>query len=259
MFARALRSASLLLAGAALTACWEDARLAEPDDDIRLASEGRLQATPTAPTKTAAPGLRVERLSATGRTFGLYVPSTYRPDTPAPVIFMLHGRGDTGGEGIALNFQQIAEDAGVVLVAPNSRGPTWDLILGEVGFDVAFIDGILRWTFDNINVDPARLTLGGFSDGGTYATWLGLRNGALFAKLAVFSGCATVPSGRRGQPRLYVTHGITDSAFPIDDCSRTLVPGLTERGYSVQYQEYEAGHIIPIEVADQVFAWIAGT
>jgi phospholipase/carboxylesterase len=260
MFVRPLRSLVVLLVSVSLAACWEDVQSTEPSDELIQAADGRLLATPAAPTKTATPGLRQERLSTTGRTFGLYVPTTYRPDTPAPVIIMLHGRGVTGGgEGIALNFQEIAETAGVVLVAPNSRGDTWDLILGEVGFDVAFINGVLRWTFDNINVDPARLTLGGFSDGGTYATWLGLRNGALFAKIAVFSGCSTVPGGRRGTPLMFVTHGVTDSAFPIDDCARTLVPGLRERGYDIRYLEYEAGHIIPFEIADQVFAWIAGS
>ncbi len=257
MFARQLRPLACLLVGASLAACWDDVQSTSPNDDLQQAANGRLQTTPTAPTRTVTPGLSAPRLSETGRTFGLYVPTTYTPDTPTPVIFMLHGRGSTGGEGIAVNFQQIAEAAGVVLVAPNSRGDTWDLILGEVGFDVAFIDGVLRWAFDHINVDPARLTLGGFSDGGTYATWLGLRNGTLFPKIAVFSGCANVPGGRRGQPVLFVTHGITDSAFSIDACARSLVPGLRERGYAVQYLEYDAGHIIPVDVADQVFAWIA--
>jgi len=107
-------------------------------------------------------------------------------------------------------------------------------------------------------VDPARLTLAGFSDGATYATWLGLRNGTLFGKLAVFSGCATLPTGRVGTPTIYVTHGRNDTAFPIDDCAQVLVPGLVERGYATEYLEYDGGHIIPIDVADLVFAWIAG-
>jgi phospholipase/carboxylesterase len=159
---------------------------------------------------------------------------------------------------IAFDFQRFADSAGVIVVAPNSRSVTWDLILQDVGFDVAHIDGVLRWVFDHINVDPARLTLAGFSDGATFASWLGLRNGSLFGKLAVFSGCATLPTGRVGTPTIYVTHGRNDTAFPIDDCAQVLVPGLVERGYTTEYLEYDGGHIIPIDVADLVFAWIAG-
>ncbi len=249
-----VRSFAFLLA-CALGACWDDPPAA-PDEGVQQAANGRLQAVYTAPTKTVEPGLRTVQLSATGRPFGLFVPETYDPAVPAPVIFLLHGRGGSG-EGITLDFQGIADRAGVIVVAPNSRSTTWDLIMGEVGFDVAFIDGVLRWTFDNINVDPTRLTLGGFSDGATYSTWLGLRNGGVFSRLAIFSGCANVPGGRVGSPLLYVTHGITDSAFPIDSCSRALVPALRERDYTVEYLEYEAGHIIPIDVGDVVFEWIA--
>jgi phospholipase/carboxylesterase len=252
------RSLSLLALAAVLAGCWDDAdRTAGPDPDIELARQGRLQATPAQPTRSIAPGLSVQRLSETGRPFGVYVPASYSSTVPAPVVVMLHGRGQSG-EALAFDFQRFADTAGVIVVAPNSRSVTWDLILQDVGFDVAFIDGVLRWTFDHINVDPARLTLAGFSDGATYATWLGLRNGSLFGKLAVFSGCATLPTGRVGTPAIYVTHGVNDTAFPIEDCAQLLVPGLLERGYSTEYLAYDGGHIIPIAVADTVFAWIAG-
>jgi phospholipase/carboxylesterase len=235
--------------------CWDDPPAA-PDPDLIEAANGRLQATFAAPTQSVTLGTSAIQLSSTGRFFGLYVPSTYNPAVPTPVIVMLHGFNGSG-EQTVLDFRDVAERAGAVLVAPNSRGQTWDLILNNVGFDVAFIDGIMRWTFDHVNVDPTRLTLGGFSDGATYATWLGLRNGALFPRVAVFSGCATVPTGRRGTPKLFVTHGLVDSAFPIDNCSRPLVPGLRERGYSVEYREHELGHVVPIIIADEIFAWVA--
>jgi phospholipase/carboxylesterase len=243
---------ALLLAG-----CWDRQTTTAPSDALQQAANGRLQAQRVAPTQGIAPGLRSERITPTGRPFGVYVPATVDATQPTAVLVLLHGRGGSG-EGIAIDFRQMADTAGLVIVAPNSRGPTWDLILNDVGFDVAFIDGVLKWTFDRVNVDPARLTLGGFSDGATYATWLGLRNGQLFSKLAVFSGCATLPTGRVGTPKLYVTHGTTDAAFPIDDCARVLVPGLTERAYDVRYLEYTGGHIVPVEVADSVFSWIVG-
>lgn len=246
----------VLFLSLAVGACWDDPVTAStPDPELVAAANGRLLATFAAPTKTITPGIKSLQLSAEGRAFGVYVPTTYDPTTPSPVVVLLHGFNGSG-EGIALEFRAIAERTGVVIVAPNSRGQTWDLILNNVGFDVAHINGILRWTFDNINVDPARFTLSGFSDGGTYATWLGLRNGELFARIGVFSGCATLPGGREGSPRIYLTHGVADSVFPIDNCARPLPAGLRERGYTVEYREHPLGHIIPLDVADSLFTWV---
>ncbi len=250
---------AVLLLSLALGACWDDPVTASTVDPALIeAANGRLRTTIAAPTKTITPGIKSLQLSAEGRAFGVYVPTTYDPATPAPVVVLLHGF-NASGEGITLEFRDIAERAGVVVVAPNSRGQTWDLILNNIGFDVAHIDGIMRWTFDHINVDPTRLTLSGFSDGGTYATWLGLRNGALFAKIGVFSGCATVPTARRGTPRVFLTHGVADSVFSIDTCARPLPAALRGQGYTVEYLEHELGHVIPIGVADALFAWAAGT
>jgi phospholipase/carboxylesterase len=253
----ALRTIALVSFSVALTACWDDIeRTAGPDPDLELARQGRLQTTPALPTRSVPAGLSTQRLTENGRPFGVYVPQGYAAGVPAPLVVMLHGRGQSG-EAMAFDFQRFADSSGVVVVAPNSRAVTWDLILQDVGFDVAHLDGVLRWVFDHINVDPARLTLAGFSDGATYATWLGLRNGTLFGKVAVFSGCATLPGGRVGRPAIYVTHGLNDTAFPIAGCAKLLVPGLVERGYATEYVEYDGGHLIPVEVADDVFDWIA--
>lgn len=62
--------------------------------------------------------------------------------------------------------------AGIILLAPDSRGATWDDLpaaQGSFGPDVAFINAALAQTFALYNVDAARLGIQGFSDGATYA------------------------------------------------------------------------------------------
>ena len=56
-------------------------------------------------------------------------------------------------------------------------------------------------------VDPARLVIGGFSDGASYALSLGLINGQLFRKVAAFSPGFVVTGEPEGKPRVFISHG----------------------------------------------------
>ncbi len=63
-----------------------------------------------------------------------------------------------------------------MLLAPDSRGATWDALPaqdGAFGPDVAFISAALAETFAQYNVNAATLGIQGFSDGATYALGLG--------------------------------------------------------------------------------------
>lgn len=60
-----------------------------------------------------------------------------------------------------------------ILLAPDSRGRTWDFILGDYGPDVRFIDRALDHVFKRYNVHPGHIGIAGFSDGASYALSLG--------------------------------------------------------------------------------------
>ncbi len=105
-----------------------------------VASRGRLLARPTPPPSdtTAPTGLRPLGLGS--RRDGLiYVPTGYRATEEAPLALMLHGAGGDARSGIS-PFLNLADDAGLVLLAPESRGRTWDVLVGDYGPDVEFID-----------------------------------------------------------------------------------------------------------------------
>jgi len=149
--------------------------------------------------------------------------------------------------------------AGVVVLAPDSRGGTWDAIRGEFSDDVAFIGKALEKAFDAVAVDPARLTIAGFSDGATYALSLGLINGALFRRIAAFSPGFVVDGPPAGKPKIFMSHGTNDPILPIAQCSRAIVPVLNARGYDVTFREFNGGHEIPASVQAEGLGWIAAT
>lgn len=253
------RNAALLCAGV-LVAC--DSPPTDPVDPPELSS--RLTARVVAPTVAfSGTGLSVQEFTEGGRDFGLYIPSTYDPQTTWPLTVLLHGSGSSGEE-IALNFQTYAEAAGIVVLAPNSYSVTWDLIaFPQTPYivDRPYIDNMLKWAFDRIAVDPARVSISGFSDGAIYSMWLGLKNGDLFSRVAAFSPCVRVPSIRTGTPAVFVSHGLDDSVRNINTCSRSITEDLIEAGYNVQYVEYPSpegnGHYMTPEVITQGMTFLA--
>jgi phospholipase/carboxylesterase len=59
---------------------------------------------------------------------------------------LLHGAGGAARRVIDNNRAR-AEEFGVIVLAPESRGMTWDIVRGEFGEDVRFIDRALDRLF----------------------------------------------------------------------------------------------------------------
>jgi predicted esterase len=171
-----------------------------------------------------------------------------------PLALMLHGAGGVAQHGLA-QLRDFADNAGLILLAPESRRETWDVIFGEYGPDIAFIDQALAQTFERYAIDPARLAIGGFSDGASYALSVGITNGDLFTHVIAFSPGFVAPADQQGMPRLFISHGSHDTVLPIEMCSRRIVPQVERAGYPVQYHEFDGPHTVPLEIAQAAVTW----
>jgi phospholipase/carboxylesterase len=220
-----------------------------PDQDAHL--EARPSALSSA--KSPAPGESALGLGSV-RDGLLYVPRGYDSGRPAPLAVMLHGAG-RDAQRMRSTFP-LADELGLVIVAPDSRGRTWDAIEGRIGPDVEFIDAALRSVFARIRVNPARVAMGGFSDGASYALGLGLANGDLVSHVIAFSpGFVTSPF-RRGKPAVFISHGTQDVVLPINNTSRVIAPRLRAAGYDILYREFDGPHQLLPEIAREAFAWL---
>jgi phospholipase/carboxylesterase len=216
-----------------------------------LDSSGRIAVRPAAGTTTTAEGSKRLGLD-TGRDALLQVPADVKG--PLPLLVLLHGAGGSG----ARMLQRIApavDAAKIAVLAPDSREPTWDAISGDFGEDVQFLNRALERVFATVAVDPARVTLGGFSDGATYALSLGLINGDVFPRVIAFSPGFVVRGDTHGQPRFFISHGTSDPILPIDGASRQIVPALRDRGYEVTYREFDGKHEVPPAIATEAMTW----
>lgn len=257
-FIRAATAACAALAGAACrrepVPKVESVREPTPAGSGGLAAEGQLASRPSTPTTGIVPGLHSLGL-ARDRDVLLYVPTGYRADRPAPLAVMLHGAGGTAEQGMSL-LRDLADESGLVVLAPWARRDTWDVLRGGFGPDVAFIDAALAATFQRCAVDPARVAAGGFSDGASYALSIGLTNGDLFTHVIAFSPGFIAPASEIGKPHCYVSHGTRDKVLPIDQCSRRIVPALQRAGYAVRYHEFDGPHTVPPDIAREAVRWL---
>jgi len=222
------------------------------------ATRGRLESRPLAsvPKDAAAfgPGLHPLGL-ATERDGLVYVPASAPVDEAAPLIVLLHGAGGEA-EGMLALLREAADDSGAILLIPESRRQTWDVITRRYGPDVAFIDLALERLFAHRRIDPARIAIAGFSDGASYALSLGLINGDLFTHILAFAPGFMAPTDRNGRPRIYISHGVEDRVLPIDACSRRIVPQLRRGRYPVHYREFPGGHTVPPDIAREGMAFL---
>ena len=239
----------MALGGLAAVGCSDSPTRSEFDGN------GRLTAQVTAPTSALGPGVHALGLGSP-RDGVLFLPTSYDPATPITLVLMLHGAGGTGA-AIGTAFEALAESAGVAVIAPDSRYRTWDAVLDDFGPDVKFIDAALAATFARVNVDPARLTIAGFSDGASYALALGVSNGNLFRRIIAFSPGFLYARSTQGKPPIYLAHGTSDPILPIASTSRVIAPALESAGYTVDYHEFDGGHVIKQSLAEDALAWAA--
>jgi phospholipase/carboxylesterase len=229
--------------------------LDRPDVPVRSAHlAARLTVRPldAASLPPLAPG--AHRLGLGRRRDGLlFVPKSLsaRGTTVGLVVF-LHGNGN-GGDWSVEATAASAEREGVLVLAPSSRGNTWNR--REFGRDVAFIDAALAKVFDHFAIDPRRLVLAGYSDGATFALEVGLANGDLFSHVVALAAEKLLPAPRVGNPPVLVVHALGDKVHPIDATSRRIVPALRAAGYQVTYNELHGGHWLTPEIIPRAFEW----
>ncbi|SNR23921.1 alpha/beta hydrolase [Blastococcus mobilis] len=252
-----------LLAGARLAAGALLAGCAVPEREGRAPDRRRGGAELAVRPPTGAPEPGAEPVTPGDRPLGLvaerdpvlHVPPGLVPGRAAPLLVSLHGAGGSAAAGLAL-LQPLADEHGLLVVAPASRGATWDAVRDGYGPDADLIGRALETVFAMVPVDPERIAVAGFSDGASYALGLGLANGELFGRIVAFSPGFVPPGGRTGRPEVFVSHGDADDVLPVDRTSRRIVPSLEDDGYDVTYREFAGGHTVPPEIARAAVDWL---
>ncbi|MGB7240980.1 MAG: polyhydroxybutyrate depolymerase [Sulfitobacter sp.] len=161
------------------------------------------------------------------RSYHVKAPDDWDGVTPLPVLLHFHGWMRTGALPVKHGrISGATRRRGVLLLAPNGRGKTWDFWNGDTG-DVAFASGVIEDAATRYPIDRDHIYVSGYSYGSAMAWRYVCENGNDVAALLAVSGslrqdetCAQSPKEVRH------VHGLKDTVmrFPMGPGGDTTYP-----------------------------------
>jgi polyhydroxybutyrate depolymerase len=160
------------------------------------------------------------------RSYTLYIPASYTPGTPAPVVLNFHGYTSTAFEQFYYgDFRAIADTAGFLIVVPmgtlDATGTTywnsgWGGTVDDIGFTSALIDEVAA-TY-SVNLDRVYST--GMSNGGFMSYTLACSLSNRIAAIASVTGTMNegqnqTCNAQHPTPVLEI-HGTADATVPYN-------------------------------------------
>lgn len=141
----------------------------------------------------------------------------------APLLFVLHGRGGSGASMVeTTGFNELAAAAGAVVVYPDGMSGQWNYLAGLGGNDGAndpkFLETLAGEIAGLYPIDPKRVYVAGYSNGGFMAQRLACEPDSPFAGFASIAA-----AGFGGMPELcrepaplslMLVNGTSDSVVP---------------------------------------------
>ena len=173
-----------------------------------------------------------------------------------PANTVVPGNGSSAQFWDDYGIGELLDDLGIVILAPDSRYSSWDII-HERGYatDPAFINFALGYTFKRCNINPSRIAIGGFSDGGMESLGIGLANGSLFSHVIAYSPGALVAPWQQGKPKVFISHGQADALLSFEFDRDNIAGKLTTNAYDVTFVPFSGGHDVPGNIARQSATW----
>jgi len=205
-----------------------------------------------------------------------YVPASAGPNPP--LLVLLHGAG-RNSSGIIGGLQADADKRGIVLLAPTSRGPTWDAIPAALraanpqsaldarlghrfgrSRDSDRVEAAIDALSKQLPFDRSRTVLAGFSDGATFALAMGMARSRPFSAVIAWSpGIAIETAGPARGRRVFVSHGRQDPVLSFEVDKNEIVPLLEREGAAVTFLPFDGVHEAPRAVKDAFLDAVFGT
>lgn len=180
-----------------------------------------------------------ELITSKGKTraYYLYVPSTIKPSSPAPLIVMLHGSGHVG-MSLVEKWKDLAKKEGIIIAGPDSTDSrSWSS--PQDGPD--FLHDLVEELKAKYPINPRRVYLFGHSGGAIFALLMSLMESQYFAATAIHAGALPsgdsdlIDSAQRKIP-IFIQVGDSDQSFPLK-AVRATRDLLNSKGFSVELTE----------------------
>ncbi|MDX6532204.1 MAG: polyhydroxybutyrate depolymerase [Blastocatellia bacterium] len=180
-----------------------------------------------------------ELITSNGKTraYYLYVPSTIKPGSPAPLVVMLHGSGRVG-MSLVEKWKDLAKKEGFIIAGPDSLDTR---IWGMPQDGPEFLRELVEELKAKYPINPRRVYLFGHSGGAIFALLMSLMESQYFAATAIHAGALPpddadlMDSAKRKIP-IFIQVGDSDQSFPLK-VVRATRDALNAKGFSVELTE----------------------
>jgi poly(3-hydroxybutyrate) depolymerase len=180
-----------------------------------------------------------ELITSNGKTraYYLYIPSTIKAGSTAPLVVMLHGSGRVG-MSLVEKWKDLAKKEGFIIAGPDAsttRG--WNA--PQDGPD--FLRDLVEELKSKYPINPRRVYLFGHSAGATFALEISLMESQYFAATAVHAGALSpddtdlIDLAKRKIP-ISIQVGDSDKSFPLTAVRNTR-DVLNAKGFAIELIE----------------------
>ena len=192
-------------------------------------------------------------LGADGHDFEPVVPELRLPDT-LPLRFVFpHApvRPVTLNGGMAMR-------AWYDIISLDRNGPVDAAGIGESS---ALLESLIARE-EQRGIDPGRIVLAGFSQGGAIAINTVLRAGRKLAGLMALSTWLPLPAALQGDSvdpstPVFMAHGSFDPMIPMQ-YGRFAADALVAAGFDVDWHDYPMAHAVCPQEIDDIRSWLLG-
>lgn len=190
-------------------------------------------------TAKAKDEITKELITSQGKTraYYLYVPSTIKPATPAPLIVMLHGSGRIG-ISLVEKWKDLAKKEGLIIAGPDSTDTrSW----GSPQDGPDYLRDLVEELKAKYPINPRRVYLFGHSAGGIFSLEMSLMESQYFAATAVHAGALRpddyelIDMAKRKIP-IYIQVGDADQYFSLK-VVRATRDALNAKGFAAELTE----------------------
>jgi polyhydroxybutyrate depolymerase len=151
------------------------------------------------------------------RDFWLYTPSRYIASQPLPVVIAVHGfRMNAHMMAVMTGFNQQADQENFLVLYPEGGKHQWNgkAVANHNNDDVDYMNAVLEATTSIRQIDPTRLYLTGFSNGGFFSQRLACDMPGRFAAIATVGSTMGQPLSEECSPSrqtpVLLIHGTQD-------------------------------------------------
>lgn len=185
----------------------------------------------------------------------------------APVLYAWHWLGGTARDIVnSMELDDLAQEQGVIVVAPNSAGNPyeWDFLGPPEGnADLALFRDSLACLHSQFGVDLARIWTTGMSAGGLWTTYLTMHGSEWLAASAPLSGGTfpgTYVSPTDPLPVMVTWGGPTDwyrTDVHFEETSLHFSESLRADGHFVVHCVHDRGHTLPPDASTLVWTFLS--